>query len=53
MLSDKTAVITDGGKGVGRVIALRLAHGGASVAVLDIDKQAAADTVREIEAFKE
>jgi NADP-dependent 3-hydroxy acid dehydrogenase YdfG len=42
--SGKTAVVTGGGSGIGRALALRLTQLGARVAVSDISKQAAVDT---------
>jgi NAD(P)-dependent dehydrogenase (short-subunit alcohol dehydrogenase family) len=50
-LQDRVAVVTAGGAGIGRGIALRLAAHGADVAVLDIDPERAADTVAAIEAL--
>ena len=51
MLTGKTALVTGGGRGIGRAIALGLAHGGAQVAVLDILKDNAEGVCREIEAL--
>jgi NAD(P)-dependent dehydrogenase (short-subunit alcohol dehydrogenase family) len=39
-LSGEIAVVTGGGRGIGRAIAQRLAHDGAAVAILDIDAAA-------------
>ncbi|MDA1101442.1 MAG: SDR family NAD(P)-dependent oxidoreductase [Proteobacteria bacterium] len=47
-LTGQSALVTGSGRGIGRAIALRLAAEGAHVLVADIDRQAAADTVREI-----
>jgi 3-oxoacyl-[acyl-carrier protein] reductase len=49
-LGGRRAMITGGGTGIGRATALRLAGAGATVAVVDIQPDAAADTVRAIEA---
>jgi NAD(P)-dependent dehydrogenase (short-subunit alcohol dehydrogenase family) len=47
---NRRALITGGGSGIGRGIAVRLAADGASVAVLDVDPAAAAKVVDEIES---
>lgn len=49
-LSDKTAVVTGGGSGIGQAIALAFARQGAVVEVLDLTEEAAAATVQLIEA---
>lgn len=49
-LNGKTAVVTGGGSGIGRACAAQLAHDGAAVAVWDLNGEAAAETVRMIEA---
>ena len=49
-LTGRTAVVTGGGKGVGRAIAIALAEGGADVALADIDVNSAGDVARELEA---
>ncbi len=50
-LSNKAALITGGGRGIGREIALTLAHAGADVAICDIDESIAAQAASEIEAL--
>jgi 2-keto-3-deoxy-L-fuconate dehydrogenase len=49
-LEGKTAIVTGGGSGIGRAIALRFARAGARVAVLDIAEPAARAVVHDIEA---
>jgi len=48
MLQNKTAVITGGGRGIGRSIALTLAQAGADIAVCDINKEAADSVAGEV-----
>lgn len=47
-LSQKTAVITGAGKGIGKSIAQLFARQGADVHILDLDEEAGQDTVNEI-----
>jgi 2-hydroxycyclohexanecarboxyl-CoA dehydrogenase len=47
-LEGKTGIVTGGAKGIGRAIALRLARDGASIGILDIQKDGAEKTVEEI-----
>lgn len=48
--ASKTALITGAGSGIGRQTALRLASEGAAIVVTDVNAEAAAETVAQIEA---
>ncbi len=47
----RNALITGAGRGIGRAIALRLAQEGLDITVNDVNADAAASVVREIEAL--
>jgi 2-keto-3-deoxy-L-fuconate dehydrogenase len=49
-LKGKTAVITGGGSGIGKAISLLFAKQGATVHIIELNAEAAAETVAEIEA---
>jgi 3-oxoacyl-[acyl-carrier protein] reductase len=48
VLADQVAIVTGGGRGIGKAIAKRLAREGAAVAILDLDGEAANATAQEI-----
>jgi 3-oxoacyl-[acyl-carrier protein] reductase len=48
VLEGQVALVTGGGQGIGRAIALRFAHEGADVALLDVNRETAEDAGREI-----
>jgi len=48
LLKDQVAMVTGAGQGIGKAIALALAREGADIAVLDIDRETAEATAREI-----
>ncbi len=50
-LTDKIAYVTGGARGIGKAVALGLAHAGADVAIADIDMETAGVVVKEIEAL--
>jgi len=50
-LENRISVVTGGGSGIGRAIALGLARAGSPVAVLDIDREGRLATVEEIESL--
>ncbi|MGZ3946064.1 MAG: SDR family NAD(P)-dependent oxidoreductase [Mucilaginibacter sp.] len=49
-LKDKVAVITGGGSGIGKAMAVLFAQQGAKVHIIELDERAAAETVKEIGA---
>jgi 2-keto-3-deoxy-L-fuconate dehydrogenase len=49
-LTNKSAVITGGGSGIGKAIALLFAKQGAAIHIIELNENAAADVVKEIKA---
>lgn len=47
-LQNKTAIITGGGSGIGKAIAVLFAQQGATVHIIELDEKAASETVNEI-----
>jgi len=50
-LRGKTALVTGGGRGIGKSICIGLAERGADIIVADIDEAAAKDTAKEVSGF--
>ena len=50
-LSGRIALVTGGGQGIGRAVALRMARQGADIAVADVDDETAGRVVEEVEAL--
>ena len=50
-LKDKTAVITGGGSGIGKAISLLFSKQGATVHIIELNEESAAQTVVEINAY--
>ncbi|RJQ77552.1 MAG: 3-oxoacyl-ACP reductase FabG [Desulfobacteraceae bacterium] len=48
-LQGQTAVVTGGGRGIGKAICMSLAHAGANIVVAEIDPETGPQTAREIE----
>lgn len=50
-LDGKVAIVTGGGSGIGRAIALKFAANGAAIHILDVNQSAADDTGKEVSAL--
>src|ERR1019366_10623230 len=50
-LSGRVAIVTGGGRGIGREVVTALAGAGADIAVLDIDSWTAADAAADVRAM--
>ena len=50
-LTDKVAIVTGAGQGIGRAIALRLADAGATVVAVELNRRAGETVAKEIEAL--
>ena len=48
MLEGQVAIVTGGGRGIGKAIALRLAREGAAIAIFDVDRETAEATAHEV-----
>ena len=51
-LTNKTIVITGGGQGLGRSMAISLANNGAKLALIDLNEELLQETVKLIEEIK-
>ena len=51
MAEPRTAIVTGGGSGIGRAIALQLAREGVDVAIADLNAESAAATAKAVEGL--